>query len=76
MAKTPIPNLDSIVLGEIENHIAQVARGVEVLRKGRLNDKALLLLISHASGQSQTVVKAVLAGMAGIEQHFLKKAAK
>lgn len=73
MAKTPKPNFDNAILGEIENHLSQVARSVADMRRGRLNEKALLIMISHASGQSQTVVKAVLGGMADLEKLFFNK---
>lgn len=53
--------------------VEEVAAGVKRLRSGRLNDKALLLLISHASKQPQSTVKAVLNGMDELADHFLKK---
>jgi len=52
--------------------IQQIAESVERLRSGRLKEKALLVLISHASGQSQATVRAVLDGMQSIRQQFLK----
>lgn len=63
--------------------ILVIAAGVQKLRAGKLNDKALVLLIQHAAPaigskyQQRRVgaaeVRAVLDGMEGLEAAYLKK---
>lgn len=65
--------------------IVQIAQGVRALRKGRLNDSALFLLIQHAAptnknrgggyGQRLAIkdIKAVFAGIDALEAEYLKK---
>ncbi|MDE2103460.1 MAG: hypothetical protein KGL39_39830 [Patescibacteria group bacterium] len=62
--------------------ILAISVGLKQLRSGRLNDKALVLLIQHAapsfdkhSTRSVTVsmVKAVLEGIESLEATYLKK---
>lgn len=62
--------------------IKSISDGVKKLRAGRLNDKALHLLIQNAApsvgGRYQntkvgmTEIRAVLAGMENLEREFLK----
>jgi len=64
--------------------IEAISRGIQRLRAGRLNEKALLLLIQHASpspyrsGQRVCIseIKAVLDGMQSLEKTYLKKPAQ
>lgn len=65
--------------------IVSISQGVRALRsKSRLNDKALLLLIQHASPATgnpptrptQKDIKAVLDGIESLERTYLKKAPK
>lgn len=64
----PDPTLDTIAA-----KVGEISDAVKRMRAGKLNDKALLVLISHASGQSQSTVRAVLDGMEGLKAHFFKK---
>lgn len=65
----------------IADSIVAISEGIKKLRSGRLNDKALLLLIQHASPQllapyrkvGITEIKAVIEGMESLESTFLKK---
>lgn len=61
--------------------IVAMAAGIRKLRAGRLNDRALFLLIQHAApsigkyGQKLGVsdIKAVFAGIDALESEYLKK---
>ncbi|MGM4891223.1 hypothetical protein [Tardiphaga sp. 839_C3_N1_4] len=62
------------------NAIVAISEGIKKLRSGRLNDKALYLLIQHAAptGQnygkiSQREIKSVLEGIDALSATYLKK---
>lgn len=65
--------------------IKSISDGVKKLRAGRLNDKAIVLLIQNAAPSvgnryqttkvSVNVVRAVLEGMESLEETYLKKKA-
>jgi hypothetical protein len=71
-----MPKPDRIVeelpMGEIADGVAKITEAVEKLHAGKLNERALLLLISQASGQPLKVVRAVLDGMEGLKALYLK----
>ena len=61
--------------------ILVIAEGIKAMRAGRLNDRALVLLIQHASPTpkgmhskpiSAKEVRAVLAGIENLEREYLK----
>lgn len=56
----------------IADAVKNVSEGTKKLLNGRLNKRALLLLLSHASGVSQRQVESVLDAMAGLEKRYLK----
>lgn len=67
----------------IADCVVAIAEGVKKLRAGRLNERALILLIQHASPNvrqgrystspiSSKTVRAVLAGMESLEREYLK----
>lgn len=60
-------------LEEIAKAVAAISDGVKRMRAGKLNDKALILLISHSSNMSQGAVRAVLDGMEGLQKYYFKK---
>ena len=53
--------------------IVAISDGFRKLRSGRLNDKTLLLLVSHASGVAQREIKAVFEAIESLERLYLKK---
>lgn len=60
----------------LSSAIVSIADGIKKLRSGRLNDRALFLLIQHASpgsNLSQRDIKAVLSGIESLERIYLKK---
>ncbi len=61
----------------IADAVLAIAQGVRKLRAGRLNDRALVLLIQHATSppMGQREVKAVLAGIDALEAEYLRKPA-
>lgn len=66
----------------LADSIVAIAQGVRKLREGRLNDRALLLLIQHAAPSNNGVVltqrevTAVLAGIENLEREYLKPTRK
>lgn len=62
----------------IADSIKMIAAGLHVMRSGRLNEKAVRLLIQHACPYdrgkqiSATTVKVVLDGIASLEATYLK----
>lgn len=68
----------------LANNIVQIAQGIRALRRGRLNDNALFLLIQHAAPSSRSrgsygrpislkEIKAVFAGIDALETEYLRK---
>lgn len=60
--------------------IKAIAQGVRKLREGQLNDRCLFLLIQHAAptdGRGRMLaigdIKAVFAGIEGLEAEYLRK---
>ena len=63
--------------------IIAISAGIKNLRNGRLNDRALFLLIQHAAPQtgakfnkkplSMSAIKAVFDGIESLEHEYLKK---
>jgi hypothetical protein len=64
----------------LADSIVAISDGIKKLRQGRLNDKALVLLIQHAAPSlgynrkiGATEVRATLDGIESLEATFLKK---
>lgn len=66
-------NAEEIPTEIIAQSIKDISDGVKKLRSGKLNDKAIILLISKASSVSLETVRSVLTGMENLEKQFLKK---
>lgn len=62
-------------LEEIAEAVSSIAKTVKSLRKGPLNEKALLLLIQHATvgKPSQRLIQAVLDGMETLDEQYLSE---
>ncbi len=58
---------------EIARNIAMLSRQVTALLNGRLNRKAVLILLANTSGYPQTVVNQILTAIEELETKFLKK---
>lgn len=52
--------------------IVAISQAARQMRAGRLNDKALVLLISHYSGESQRTVKLVLDAIENLEREYVR----
>ncbi|MFV8250219.1 hypothetical protein [Bdellovibrio bacteriovorus] len=52
--------------------IAEISKGMKALRKGRLKEKTLILLISTAAGVNKGDVQAVLTALESLESIYLK----
>lgn len=57
----------------IAENIVAIGAGMKKFRAGRLNDRALMLLLHHSSGVSQRSVQDVLNAMADLERVYLRK---
>jgi hypothetical protein len=57
----------------IADSIVAIANGMRKLRAGRLTDKALVILLHHASGVGQREIQTVLNAMAELEHTYLRK---
>lgn len=68
----------------LADSIVQISQGIKKLRSGRLNDRALMLLIQHAAPNvsarsrlytplSIKAIKAVFEGIESLEATYLKK---
>lgn len=54
--------------------IVEISKAVRQMRAGRLNDKALVLLIAHYSGEPQRTVKVVLNAIENLEREYVRPA--
>mgnify|MGYP001017011584 CR=1 FL=1 len=68
------PPAEEVSTEVIANAIVSISEGIERLRAGRLNDRALLLLIQHAASVKLPArdIKAVLDGIQGLREAYLK----
>lgn len=70
---TVIQNPESEIPAEImAEAIVEIAEAVKRLRSSRLNDKAILILLSKSSNQPQHVVKSVLDAAESMAKTYLK----
>lgn len=53
--------------------IVQISRFVSHVKKSRLSEKALLVLVAHSTGESQKTIKTVLDGLEQLEATYLRK---
>lgn len=85
--KQPEKPEEHVPIEVIADSIVAISEGIKKLRAGRLNDKALILLIVNSAPgyggkytQKKHVsawqVKAVLDGLEGLEREYLKPRAK
>ncbi len=59
----------------IAEDICTIAEGMRAIRKGRLNEKALIVLLCHDTDLGVGTIKTVLASLDGLEDTYLKKKA-
>lgn len=52
--------------------IVEISEGVKRLRAGRLNDRAIVLLLHASTSVAQRDIKAVLNGLESLEVEYLK----
>jgi hypothetical protein len=75
-SKADILAVSAEATDEIAGAIVSLADGVRALRSGRLNEKALLLLIQYATPSNNRVtqgqIKAVLDAIEGLKEQYLK----
>ena len=66
---------EEIATEVLATEIATIAQGIRKLRGGRLNDRALVLLIQHAAPGSigTNAIRAVLDGIDALEATYLRK---
>ena len=57
----------------IATEIAKLSRQVSALLSGRLNRKAVVILLVASSGQSQSNINMILDAICGLEDKYLNK---
>jgi len=65
-----------VITEQVAHQIEGLVKAVSDLRRGRLNDRAILILLSEASRVPRTQVLAVLNGIANLEKTYLKPSLK
>lgn len=58
----------------IAESIVEISQGMKRLRTGKLNDKAIGILLSHATGLGQGVCLTVLSALEDLEFQYVRKA--
>jgi len=53
--------------------IVSISRFAKEINKSRLSEKAILVLVSHSTGESQKTIKNVLAGLEQLESEFVRR---
>lgn len=71
--KIEVENPEDLPTKIIADSIVEISDGVKRLRTGRLNDKALLVLLAHASGYSQAVCKKVLDSVEDLKTLYTRR---
>lgn len=68
------PNLRDQVkrVQQIADGVIHVSKAIKELEQGKLNEKALLVLMAHSTGLSQSVIKKVLTGLTELEEMYVK----
>lgn len=71
--KIVVPETPERTAEVIAEDIAKIAEGVRKLRAGRLNDRALIILLANSTGLGHATITLVLDGLATLDKKFLKK---
>lgn len=71
---TTSPNIrDSVKqIKAIADAVVHVSASMKELEKSALNEKTLLILLSHSTGMSQKAIKKVLVGLSELEEVYVK----
>lgn len=67
------PSQEKKVIEDIADTIEKLADSVNDLLKGRLNKKALLILLAASSGMSRGTVEQVLEALKNLKTDYLSK---
>lgn len=59
-------------VNQIADGVILVSRAVKQLEAGKLNEKAILVLMASSTGLSQTMIKKVLNGLSELENTYVK----
>lgn len=70
------PDAPEVGVELLAQSIQDIADGMAAIRKTRLSDRALLLLLSHSSGVGQKDVQKVLGAMDTLASRYLKPVKK
>jgi hypothetical protein len=63
-----VKNVEAIAKG-----VVHVSEAIKELQAGRLNDKAILVLLAHSTGLSQKHIKAVIDGLGTLSDLYIKQ---
>lgn len=58
---------------EIARKLDELIEAMKRVRGGRLNDRAIIILLSHITSLGQREIKAVLDGIESMSDYYLKK---
>ena len=64
---------NEIAVEVLAQSIVDIAAGMAAIKKSRLNERALFVLLRDATGLSMTDLKRTLASLEQLEELFLKK---
>ena len=59
-------------VAKIANAVVHVAKAMKELEAGKLNEKAITVLLAHSTGLSEATIKKVLTGLSDLEKMYLK----
>lgn len=71
--KLKVLNPEDTPVKIIASAIIDISNAVKEFRNGRLNEKAILILLANASGQSQHTVKTVLNALEDLSKLYTRK---
>lgn len=74
--KVVVPETPDRTAEIIAEDIARIAEGVQKIRAGRLNDRALVTLLAASTGLGHGTLKLVLDALETLDKTFLKPGRK
>ncbi len=66
-------NAEPIATEVIAQSIVEISASMKRINEGRLNHRALVLLVSQSANVNKTEVEKVLSALSGLEATYLKK---
>lgn len=70
--KVTVPETPEHSAEVIAEHIAAIAESMKKMRAGKLNERAIVLLVSASSGVNQSTVRSVLEALDTLDKKYLR----